>query len=332
MKYFRIILCILLLFALAFSPRYLIEQSRRDFFAEVRRREPPSFVGTLVLYHIVSERTYAGSVTAWLQTQADAYGKKHKGTHILVEGMTEPLFWERIEYGRVPDGYSFFSGTLPTDRLREMETKTCDLRDGLADTAYAVPYFYSGYARLSTEQKSVSLPAQNDIAAMMASQPNGDVKNKMPIPQTSVVTDLRAAGDALRNEQYGESYAVEPVGNYTASVCWLGIQKGIDNARAEALQGFYDYVRSQSVQQKLGTLGAMSVLAYVEDAVPHAAMKDIYAGYQTVMTPDPFRLQAEKDTLISDAALALNGDEDAERRFQSRMQEVLLASACDTES
>ncbi len=325
MKPFRICVCILLLAAFAFSPRYLVEQSRRDFFAELRRKDPPGFAGTLVLYHIVSERTYAGSVTAWLQTQADAYGKKHKGTHILVEGMTEPLFWERIAYGRVPDGYSFFSGTLPKDRLQALDAEIVALRPGLFDTAYAVPYFYSGNARLSTEQSKVPLPLQKEIAAMMAEKP-GETDTP-PVPAYAVVADLRTVGDALRNEQYGESYTTGSVGNYTDAVCWLGVQSGVSKERTEALRGFYSYLRTEAVQQKLGAIGAMSVLTSVEDAVPNPMLKNIYAAYVTVRTPEPFRLQAERDALLADAVAGLSGDADAARRFTERMTSLLCAGA-----
>lgn len=323
-------MCILLLAALAFSPRYLAEQSRRDFFAELRQKDPPGFSGTLVLYHIVSDRTYAGSVTAWLQTQADAYEKKHKGTHILVEGMTEPLFWERIAYGRVPDGYSFFSGVLPKDRLQALDADTVALRPGLFDTAYAVPYFYSGSARLSTEQSKVPLPVQNDIAAMMTEKTE-EVTDTPPVSMYAVVTNLRAVGDALRSEQYGESYTVTPIGNYSDAVCWLGVQRGVSQERAEALHGFYTYLRTDTVQQKLGSLGAMSVLKSVEDAIPTSMLKDVYTTYKTVCTPEPFRLQAEKDALLADAAAGLSDDADAARRFTERMTSLLLAGA-DTDS
>ncbi len=311
MKIFRLILCILLLSALLLAPPYLTRMARRDFFAEHRRLTEPSFSGTVTLYHIVSDRTHTGSLTNWLSTMAEKYEKRNKGTHILVEGMTEPFFLERISYGRIPDGVSFFSGVIDAEDLKLSESTPVLLKEGLFDLDRAVPYCYSGYCSVETDLPKAPMPEEDTVAALLCKAEAG------------VVTDFRSAGDCVRNEEFGASYRIKSVGNYTDQVGWLGVWKTAGEEQSKALCGFYDFLREEAQQQTLCGLGAFSVLDGVEDAAPQSDWKDIYAAYRTVLTPDPFALCRNRDALGEDAHLAKEGDPEAKARFEERMAQIL---------
>ena len=314
MRIFRILLCIALLAALLLAPPFLMRMARRDFFADIYRIEAPKTVGTVTIYHIVSARTYAGSLTTWLQLQAERYEKKHKGVRFVIEGMTEPYYLERVEYGRLPDAYSFFSGALTEDALQPIGMTVDGLREGIQNTDYAVPYCFSGYAALTASQEKVPMPEANPLAARMAAR-NG-------IETQGVVCDLRAIGDRLRDTSYGGSYAVSAVGNFTDQVCWLGIARDTSAEKAEALRGFFAFLCTESRQRTLGQLGAFPA-TNVEAEGLSPELKPIAEAYRTVQTVDPFAYAGARDAVAADAAAADAGDAEADARLQARMVQIL---------
>ena len=311
MKILRIVLCVLLPLLLLLGPVYFWRQAQSDFFAEVRKREPQPEYGTVTLYHIVSARTYSGSLTNWLRLCAERYEKKHKGTHIEVEGMTEESYRERVAYGRLPDGYSFFSGTIDRESLQPIGLTSENLRAGLFDSEYAVPYCVTGYAAIRTEQSDVPLPEPNPIASLMNEGADG------------TICDWRSIGDRLRDESFGGLYTVEAIGNFTDAVCWLGIARDASEQTANALREFFVFLLDEAQQRTLGQLGAIP--ARDDVAVEYAApfQKELASAYETVQTVDPFLLAAQRDALQSDAEAAYAGDAEAERRFQDRMMQIL---------
>ena len=96
-------MCILLILFLLFSPKYLLSGAKEQFVDTRFVRDQNLYRGTITLYHITRHRPYQGSLTNWLQKRADEYEKKHRGSSIVVEGMSEETFYERIEHGRRAD-------------------------------------------------------------------------------------------------------------------------------------------------------------------------------------------------------------------------------------
>lgn len=307
-------LCIALLATLLLAPPFLVRMARRDYFADVYRIEPAKTIGTITIYHIVSARTYAGSLTTWLQLQAERYEKKHKGVRFVIEGMSEPYYLERVAYGRLPDAYSFFSGALTEDALQPIGMAAEDLREGLQNTDYAVPYCFSGYAALTASQEKAPMPEANALAARMTAW-NG-------MEPQGVVCDLRAIGDRLRDTSYGGSYAVSTVGSFTDQVCWLGIARDTSAEKAEALRGFFAFLCTESRQRTLGQLGAFAATnAEAEGLSPE--LKPIAEAYRTVETVDPFAYAGVRDAVTADVAAADTGDTEAEARLKARMVQIL---------
>ena len=307
MKIFRTITAVLLAAFLLLGPR-LVHVSRRAIRTGVQSVATPEARVSVTIYHIVSARTYAGSLTSWLKSMAEKYEKKHKGVYLTVEGMTDPYYAERVAYGRMPDGYSFFSGALDADALQPIGLTSDELTEGLFDTEYAVPYGYSGYAAV-TASGNAPLPEANAVAALVAGSTEG------------IVCDLCTAGDRLRSEEYGGTYALTPIGSFTDQVAWLGIAREADAQKAEVLRGFYAFLREEPQQRALAKLGAYPALAAAQgEAVIDKAIDAAYAAVETV---DPFAYAACRDALRADAAAALAGDRERATQFWERLRQIL---------
>ena len=143
MRVFRTVCCCALVVFLLFTPAALKNAAQKSFTDARFVRKGKGYQGTIVLYHIVRQRPYTGSLTKWLNDRAEAYEKKHRGTHIAVEGMDDTAFLERLEYGRTADAYSFFSGSVWEELLQPLEDAGTPYREGLFQTERCVPYAYS---------------------------------------------------------------------------------------------------------------------------------------------------------------------------------------------
>lgn len=307
---------------LLFTPRILVENAQREFVDARFVRKAERYTETIVLYHIARSRPYIGSLTSWLQKQADAFEKKHTGAYIAVEGMDEAAFYERLEYGRRADAYSFFSGSLYDDLLQPFDGFELPLREGLFRTDRCVPYGYSGYCKLiRNPAHAEETPfCDNDVlAARLGVRENGAKEEKAEV----LITDLRHAGDLIR---YRDGFALselQPVDAFTDAVCWLGIDRDTNDEKTEIIRAFFDWLLNAENQQTLNRLGMLSVRADVGNEAPETLLKGIFKTYETVKTVDPFRWYAEYDTLREDAALARTGDADAAQRFTKRLQELI---------
>lgn len=322
MKVLRTICCVLLVVFLLFSPNLLLRKAQEEFVDQRFVRDTDRYRGTIVLYHIVRERPYAGSLTSWLQKRAEAYEKKHKGTYFAIEGMEEAAFYERLEYGRRADAYSFFSGSLYKDLLQTFTAEPVPLREGLFCTDRCVPYCYSGSCMLkkhSSGSGGGQFYANDILAARLGAGEDETTEEKAEI----LYTDLRRAGDLIRYREGFGTAEFFPIDSFTESVCWLGIDRDTDPQKTEAIVSFFDWLLNEPSQETLSNLGLFSVRADVRSEPPDALLKSVFQTYETVKTVDPFRWYAEYDTLREDAILARTGDVDAKRRFRNRLQELI---------
>ena len=273
-----------------------------SFYVQNRQPAAPDYVGTITLYHIVTHRTYQGSVTAFLQERAEAFNKQHFGVRIAVEGMGEQDFLERLSYGRRADMYSFFSGALYEELLQAATfAPEASLRPGLAVTSYAAPWFFSGYVQTEAGETS-------PVAALA----NGAV---------GAVLDLRAWGDLQRSgEGRGEAFFVGP---FTDQVCYLGVDRNTSPEKAEWCLKFYDFLLSEPVQRMLPALGAFSVRTDTPCPYGDGLLVKLDRSYEAVTVPDPFRYHVHRTKLLEEAEAALKGDETAKNNFFQRLAIVI---------
>lgn len=320
MKIMRIVLCIGMILFLVFTPKTLVEGAQRSFVDQRFVRDPNRIQRSVVLYHIVRHRPYAGSLTQWLKARAAGYEKKHKGVYIEIEGMDEKHFFERLENGRRPDGYSFFSGTMYPDRLKPIDDLMFPYRDGLFQTDRCVPYCYSGYAKLvkTPDGPQERVYFTDDI---LAAETGFSGKTETEDKADVLYLDLRRAGDLVR---YKDGFALakaEPIDSFTDAVCWMGIDRETDDATSAIILDFLAYLMEPDSQQTLNALGLMSVRSDVKNTPPDAFLKPVFRAYESVLTVDPFRWNSAYDSLREDAAKTVGGDADAYERFIKRLRE-----------
>ena len=322
MKILRIFLCISMIVFLVLSPKTLIGKAQESYVDARFVRDKDRYTGSIVLYHVVRHRPYSGSLTQWLKSKASAYEKKHKGTYIEIEGMDEAHFYERLNSGRRPDAYSFFSGTLYRDRLKEIDDLHVPYRAGLFQTDRCIPYCYTGYCKLyktpdgsgsRTRWANELLAARVDAVSENVTEDKADV----------LYLDLRRAGDLIRYKDGFTLSTIEPIDNFTDAVCWMGIDRDTDDAKAAVILDFIVFLTEPDAQQSLNALGLLSVREDVKNTPPDPALKRVFRTYDAVLTVDPFAWNANFDALMEDAALAAKGDADARERFGNRLRECL---------
>lgn len=301
---FRAFCALLILLLLLYAGPRVGEGTGESFYVKNRRLPEPEYVGTITLYHIVTCRTYQGSVTAFLQERAEAFNQRHFGVRITVEGMGESDFWERLTYGRRADMYSFFSGALYEELLQAAAFDPgTELRRGLCVTAYAAPWCFSGYVQSNVGD---SVPA-----AALANGAEGQVM------------DLRAWGDIQRSGEVNGSAAW--AGPFTDQVCYLGVGRNTEEQKAAWCLRFYAFLLSEGTQKMLPSLGAFSVRNDVPCPYGNGLLLDMDRAYRQVNAPDPFLYYTHKTRLREEAAAALAGDEAAKNSFFQRLAIVIGA-------
>ncbi|MBR4906044.1 MAG: hypothetical protein IKZ44_04240 [Clostridia bacterium] len=307
---------------LVLSPKTLVRKAQETYVDPRFVRDTDRYRGSIVLYHVVRHRPYAGSMTQWLKTKASAYERKHKGTFIEIEGMDEQHFYERLDSGRRPDAYSFFSGTLYPDRLREIEDMHVPYREGLFQTDRCIPYSYSGYCKLCKSQDGSgerTYYANAVIAARADAASNETTEDKADV----LYLDVRRAGDLIRFKEGFALSSIEPIDNFTDAVCWIGVDRETDNEKTAVILDFIAFLTEPETQQSLNALGLFSVRNDVRNVPPEPILKRVFKTYDSVLTVDPFAWNANYDALLEDAALAADGDADARERFGNRLRECL---------
>ena len=292
---------LILLFLLYAGPR-VGEGTGESFYVNNRKLPEPEYAGTITLYHIVTCKTYQGSVTAFLQERAEAFNKRHYGVRIVVTGMGEADFWERMAYGRRADMYSFFSGALYEEQLQAAAFEPeAELRAGLTITPCAAPWCFSGYVKTDVGESS-------PIAAL-ANHAEG------------TVLDLRAWGDIQRS---GEMVAdAAPAGPFTDQACYLGVARDTDPEKVRWCCLFYAFLTSEPTQKMLPALGAFSVRTDVPCPYGNALLLDLDRAYKQVIVPDPFAYHTHREKLLAEATAALAGDEAAKNSFFQRLAIVI---------
>ena len=307
---------------LLFCPGYLTKQSQISFRDSRFIRTENPYRGTALIYHIVRHRPFGGGLSNWLQKRADEYEKKHRGSFITVEGISEDTFQERMEHGRNADAYSFFSGSLYPDLLMPFEFDGPLLRSGLFLTDRSVPYCCSGYVKLirNPDKAKPKTYYVNDVIAARMNAGESFIQEE----QADILyLDMRRAGDLIRYKDGFANAVIEPVDSFTDAVCWFGIDRRTDSKKQELLESFFLWILEEEQQSKLNGLGLLSVRADMHNQAPDSSLKAVFKQYDTVETVDPFLWYSEYDALFTDAVLSRKGDTDAKLRFQKRLKELI---------
>lgn len=331
---FRVLLCAILLLYVLLMPSVLAQGLHTDYYSTLFQPKIPEWEGTLTLYHIVSARTFQGSVTYFLQTQAEAFEKKNRGIHIEVIGMDASEYAERVENGRLPDAVSFFAGQIPAGQLAQLSIPLPVLREGLVANACAIPYLFSAnvlvrgmdYAETDMQVALTAGDLEIDVFSAARLSLSGALPSAASFAEgraSQAYMDLGEYGRLLRSASIPEGKLSCP-DTFTASVCYLGAMKDTNTEQLAALSKFFDWMLSESAQKSVVQLGAFSVRADIHSVYATAALHEVDASYTSLQSVDPFLWNANVSALYIDAAQAVAGDSNAAVRFAERMRLVLL--------
>lgn len=323
----RWLFCTLIILFLVMSPRQLIEAAQYDLYEDLAQITKPQWQGRIVIYHIVTAKTYQGSVTYYLKCQAEAFAKMNRGIFIEVIGMDEATYLERMSYGRRPDAYSFFAGSIYPEQLQSLTQDYGNFVEGLPVTTAAVPYFFSGYAMCHNEQATTrDVTSASDIQAARNAiiGSTDDTKGFIDGSYENAILDFRSLGDCIRSEKIA-ALQIEPLDNFTDAVCYLGIDKQVDAEKAYWTEQFFLWLLSDKAQEELTAIGAFSVRNEVKQVFASAKLNELKNTYGSVSTFEPFAFYSNKDKLFEDAQLTRQGDESAKSRFFDRLAVVLFA-------
>lgn len=325
-SFIRIVVCLLICAFLIFSPGYLVKTAERDSYLENLEVSAPKWQGMIVIYHIVTHKTYQGSVTYYLKTQAEAFERKNRGVFIQVVGMDEATYLERLSYGRRPDAYSFYAGTIYSEQLQPIDTEFDGFIEGLPNNELVTPYFFSGYVSCKNEAaKGDGIFVSSDLQAARlgilstSDDNNGFVEGRCK----NTVVDLRRFGDIKRSEKIAD-YKMEAVDTFTDIVCYIGVSKDTDSDKAYWIERFISWLLEDKAQQELTSLGAFSVKRDCEQVFAANELNQLKKTYCTVSTVDPFVFYSNRAALFEEAQRAIEGDESAKKRFLERLSVVLF--------
>lgn len=155
--FFCVVITVGIVLFLTVSPSYIAANSSRDPYREWMLPDEEEFSGIIHVWHIVDFKAHTGSVSAWLESRANALERKHFEVFLEISAMTVDEYRLRLEHGDSADIYSFPLGLtyqddfLPLDKYSEVWSESgineSLLKTGMYDgTKYALPFMYSGYA------------------------------------------------------------------------------------------------------------------------------------------------------------------------------------------
>ena len=99
-------------------------------------------------------------------------------------------------------------------------------------------------------------------------------------------------------------------------------RRGREGSEA-CLARFMEFLLQKKSQRALSALGAFSVLQDGGQSFSLSFLEQTNKAYAHVTTPDPFAYYSHKAALEEEAAAALQGDMQAEKRFFERLRVVI---------
>lgn len=166
-NFLRIILIILIVFFLVFSPSLILKGLDRSVYTLRQEKKDRSYKGLISLWHIVSFKTAEQSGYSLLSTRAGVFEKQNAFTYIKLFAMTAEEAKERLASGEKPDIVSFPLGFFADNELTAFKShaELLPAYSSLSETA--LPYMADSY-RLAANSalfsaNSISLPLTEDM-------------------------------------------------------------------------------------------------------------------------------------------------------------------------
>lgn len=350
MRILRCLPALAIIAYLIFSPALIATGLARNPYRDWLTPEKPAWEGRIELWHIAGFKLYSGSATHYLEARAEAYEKAHAGVHIDVVGLTSAQYQTRAARGAVPDAYSFPSGLLYAEQLRQADYVLPDFKGNLAAASangqtLAVPWLISGYFLagnallmakygLSLTEPADEAVLQNALSAGQLSIPAvlGARAGLVGTPEKEAdfsagrcalaVLDARALGDIQRSGSGNLAVSAVPLAPYTDLVQYIGAARQVDDDKAAVIADFAAFLVSDAEQERLSTLGALPVVKNIAAVYADACAEALFSACDAPIVPEPFSYQRHRDALEQEAIAAMSGDAHAKMSFLKRMAVV----------
>lgn len=374
--FFSVLITICIILMLMFTPDYILANSKRNMLHEWHNKGVESYAGIINVWHIIGFKPHSGSTSIWLNTRAVEYEKKHKNIFINIVPMSVEEYYTMLATGEKPDLVSFPLGLeyadsfLPYD-LSFQESIESNMNSYLKavgmvnDTAYALPYFYSGYAlMLNTERiNRTQLIFEEEITNELLQQANdmlfeeatGKKKTIYGIsgnPKVAALlgmhctlgsyesfqnnnagmalTDFRAVGDMERLNKNGKGviFEAKPITAYTDLVQLISVHSDIAPEKLSHAYEFIEYLFDEKAQAELFNMNLYPVVQIEnnDESYLTAIALDCYEIYKAPIVPNTFLYRRYNDSLNEEALRALSGNEEADKAFFNRINEMLIPS------
>lgn len=148
-KVFSLLLTVLLVLFLIFSPVVLMSGADRNVFSIQKKKAEGDYRGTLKVWHVVSFRTAENSGYQYLRERSNIFEKNTPYVFVDVRGMTAEAAKELLAEGERPDIISYPLGFIEDDDLLKLnEPEDMNERLGVI-TGNSLPYKADHYVMVT---------------------------------------------------------------------------------------------------------------------------------------------------------------------------------------
>jgi hypothetical protein len=283
--FFRVGISILLVIFLVVAP-FTIMPNLLSSQANINRTESFEYEGILELWHIETFEGGSVSRATFLEKQAIAFEKEHRGTYIVTKTMSLEQFKLNIQNGEQPNMLSFGIG-VGDDFVNDIceINLDCGIRDDLLvggkfnSKQLAIPYILGGYCLITKTENNFdnigvgSVGTNNPFKAAQINNININFSTDIDCDTYSAYDKfikgsysglLGTQRDVYRvynRQQKGliSNACFNFLGGYTDLVQYVSVFKS-SSIEETMCQKFVQKLVSESTQQKLSSYNLFSVL------------------------------------------------------------------------
>lgn len=348
-KFFVSILLVLYLFVAPFT----VFKSLLAKQGSLNKNIELSYTGILELWNIDTFEGGSVSRTRWLEKQAIAFEKKHRGTFIIVSSMTVEQSKINLSNGLIPDLISFGIG-FGEDIMKDLIplSNSNNVRDDLLSSAkingtlYALPYILGGYSLISNNgnqfdsdviDTTLGFGHKSSNNALISLICNNYTAQKLYEPSKNL--DSFSVYDKFINRQFSsligtqrDVYRVQGriekgaltdagykfLGGFSDLIQYIGIcSKG--GEEQEICKKFMEQILSAESQKSLSDINMFNVLNQkIYSASVYAEMEEELSG--SLKTLNVFLANQKLQEIKEFSLRAISGDNEAKRQLLDNLQ------------
>ncbi len=327
MKILRVILSLVIVFCITFTLFY----GKTKINASAPFIEKPEYKGVISMWQIDSFEGGVGSRKQFLLEMARTYEKNNQGVLVMVTDYTAEGAEEKFSQGIFPDIVSFGLGldVRNTCVLGGIDT----VKGGqVGDSTYATAWCRGGYVlianpKLANDFSALSngvIVSQSEYTEpLLALHVEGYTVQKyivcQPMDAYVKFTNgespylLGTQRDIHRLERRGMEVITKPLEKYNDLYQYVAVTSSMQTKKYYAID-FVRFLRSETVQSKLGKIGMISPFISVENKNPTLAQMQEIKNKYTLSAFSSKQLLKELQLL---SRQAISGDKDSANKIQN---------------